>query len=91
MAMSVGATIVVRLFEPISLLFPENAMPSIRATVPTPVCILCESLASPPSRIGWLSAPNSGFVVGADEAGGAQTGNTEVRKIVDHCSHNGED
>ena len=52
------APIVVRLFEPISLLFPENAMPSLRATVPTPSGILCEGPASPPSRMGWLGAPD---------------------------------
>ena len=52
------APIVVRLFEPISLLFPENAMPSLRATVPTPSCILCDGPASPPSRMGWLQAPD---------------------------------
>jgi hypothetical protein len=50
MAMSVT----VRLFEPISFLFPENAMPSLRATVPVPTCVLCDSPASPPSRMGWL-------------------------------------
>jgi hypothetical protein len=54
MAMSVT----VRLFEPISFLFPENAMPSLRATVPTPSCILCDSPASPPSRMGWLQTPD---------------------------------
>jgi hypothetical protein len=52
------APIVVRLFEPISLLFPENAMPSLGATVPTPSCILCEGPSSPPSRMGWLQAPD---------------------------------
>jgi hypothetical protein len=41
------APIVVRLFEPISLLFPENAMPSLRA-----------GPASPPSRMGWLGTPD---------------------------------
>jgi hypothetical protein len=51
------APIVVRLFEPISLLFPDGAMPSFSATVPSPCCILCGDPASPPSRMGYLSAP----------------------------------
>ena len=51
--------IAVRLFEPISLLFPEaNVMPSLLATVPAPSCIICSGPASPPSRMGWLSAPD---------------------------------
>ena len=55
--MTVTPPIVVRLFEPISLLFPGNAMPSLRATVPPPSCILCDGPASPPSRMGWLGTP----------------------------------
>jgi hypothetical protein len=51
-------SVAVRLFEPISFLFSENAMPSLRATVPLPHCILCEGPASPPSRMGWLQAPD---------------------------------
>jgi hypothetical protein len=50
--------IVIRLFEPISLLFPESAMPSLRATVSPPSCILCEGPASPPARMGWLETPD---------------------------------
>jgi hypothetical protein len=52
--------IVARLYEPISLLFPQGAlhMPSLRATVPPPACILCDGPASPPSRMGWLQAPD---------------------------------
>jgi hypothetical protein len=61
MAMSVT----VRLFEPISLLFTENAMPSLRATVSLPPCVLCDGPASPPSRMGWLQTPDrqAGFCV----------------------------
>ena len=52
------APIVVRLFEPITLLFPKaNDMPLL-ATVPSPVCIICSGPASPPSRMGWLSTPD---------------------------------
>jgi hypothetical protein len=52
------APIVVRLFEPISFIFPQAsaAMPP-GATVPLPICVLCEGLASPPSRMGWLQTP----------------------------------
>jgi hypothetical protein len=50
--------IVVRLFEPISLLFPDGAMPSLHATIPPPVCLLCGEPASPPSRMGWLETPD---------------------------------
>jgi hypothetical protein len=58
-------TTTVRLFEPISLLFPENALPSLRATVPPPHCILCDGPAAPPSRMGWLQTPDrqAGFCV----------------------------
>jgi hypothetical protein len=53
------AHIVVRLFEPITLLFPKaDAMPSFDATVPSPRCILCEGVAFPPSRMGWVSSPD---------------------------------
>jgi hypothetical protein len=31
------------------------AQPS--ATVPVPVCLLCDGPASPPSRMGWLESP----------------------------------
>ena len=49
--------IVVRLFEPISLLFPESAaMPSL--SVEAPNCILCEGPASPPSRMGVVATPD---------------------------------
>ena len=51
------APIVVRLFEPITLLFPEDAMPALDATIPSPNCLLCEGPASPPSRMGWLETP----------------------------------
>ena len=51
-------SVTVRLFEPISLLLTENAMPSLRATVPPPHCILCDTPAAPPSRMGWLQAPD---------------------------------
>ena len=30
----------------------------LRATVAPPNCILCDGLASPPSRMGWLQAPD---------------------------------
>jgi hypothetical protein len=49
--------IVVRLFEPISLLFPESAaMPSL--SVEAPNCILCAGPASPPSRMGVMATPD---------------------------------
>ena len=55
--------IAVRLFEPISLLFPEaNVMPSLLATVPAPSCVICNGPASPPSRMGWLATPDRVFV-----------------------------
>ena len=47
----------IRLFEPITLLFPEGAMPALDATIPSPNCLLCEGPASPPSRMGWLETP----------------------------------
>jgi hypothetical protein len=51
--------IVVRIFEPISFVFQEGAMPQpLHATVPRPNCILCDRPASPPSRMGWLQAPD---------------------------------
>ena len=49
--------IAIRLFEPITLLFPEGAMPALDATIPSPNCLLCEGPASPPSRMGWLGTP----------------------------------
>jgi hypothetical protein len=59
MTITAAPPIVVRLFEPISLLFPQGAhMPSLRATVPPPNCILCEGPASPPSRMGWAETPD---------------------------------
>ena len=51
-------SIVVRLFEPISLLFPESAMLPLSATVLSPVCLLCGDPASPPSRMGTLATPD---------------------------------
>jgi hypothetical protein len=54
---------VVRLYEPISLLFPDGAMPQLSATVPPPCCIVCASPASPPARMGWLKTPEALFVV----------------------------
>ena len=49
--------IVVRLFEPISLLFPESAaMPSLSVEVLN--CILCEGPAWPPSRMGVMATPD---------------------------------
>ena len=50
--------IVVRLFEPITLLFPKATAMPLLATVPSPCCILCSDPASPPSRMGWLSTPD---------------------------------
>ena len=51
--------IVVRIFEPISFVFQEGVMPQpLYATVPPPNCILCDGPASPPSRMGWLQAPD---------------------------------
>jgi hypothetical protein len=32
-------------------------MPSYDRTVDPPKCLLCAGLASPPSRMGWLSSP----------------------------------
>lgn len=55
--MTSAPPIVVRVFEPITLLFPEGAMPSLDATIPSPNCILCGDPAFPPSRIGWLELP----------------------------------
>jgi hypothetical protein len=50
--------VAIRLYEPITLLFPEGAaMPQLRGTVRALPCILCEGLASPPSRMGWLETP----------------------------------
>jgi hypothetical protein len=51
-------TTAVRLYEPISLLFPETSMRSFHATIPPPSCVLCGDPASPPARLGWLSAPD---------------------------------
>jgi hypothetical protein len=49
--------IVVRLFEPISLLFSKGTeMPPRTAVAPN--CVLCGSSASPPSRMGFLSTPD---------------------------------
>jgi hypothetical protein len=51
--------IVVRLFEPISLIFPKDAaVPSLRTTVRPPNCILCDRPPSPPSRMGWFETPD---------------------------------
>ena len=51
--------IVVRLFDPISFIFPEaSASMPLGATVPLPICVLCEGLASPPSRLGWAQTPD---------------------------------
>lgn len=59
MTIAPSTPIVVRLFEPITLLFPGGIdMPPSAATVPSPCCILCGGPASPPSRMGWLSAPD---------------------------------
>ena len=55
--MTSAPPIVVRLFEPTTLLFPEGAMPAFDATIPSPNCLLCEGPASPPSRMGWLETP----------------------------------
>jgi hypothetical protein len=49
--------IVVRLFEPISLLFPEGALMP-HSTVAAPNCILCSGKASPPSRMGFVATGN---------------------------------
>ena len=58
MTLAHPAPIVVRLFEPITLLFPKaNDMPLL-ATVPPPVCIVCSGPASPPSRMGWMQTPD---------------------------------
>jgi hypothetical protein len=59
MTVAAPSPILVRLFEPISLLFPKGTrMPSLLATVPSPNCIICDGPASPPSRTGWLHAPD---------------------------------
>jgi hypothetical protein len=58
MSVDADQPIVIRLFEPISLLFTEGEMPSFSATIPPPKCILCQGPASPPSRMGWLKTPN---------------------------------
>jgi hypothetical protein len=34
-------------------------MPSLRATVPPPRCLMCKGPASPPSRMGWLESPET--------------------------------
>ena len=55
MTIAPAAPIVVRIFEPISFVFQEGAMPQpLCATVAPPNCILCDGLAAPPSRMGWL-------------------------------------
>jgi hypothetical protein len=59
MTIAAAPPIVVRLFELISLIFPKGAaVPSLRATVPPPNCILCDRPASPPSRMGWFETPD---------------------------------
>jgi len=53
------APIIVRLFEPITFLFPKAVdMPTSIATVPSPCCVLCSGPASPPSRMGYLETPD---------------------------------
>jgi hypothetical protein len=57
MTIAPAPPIVVRLFEPISLLFPKaGAMPQLRGTVPAAPCLLCGGSAFPPSRMGCLDA-----------------------------------
>ena len=60
MTLAAPAPIIVRLYEPITLIFPPpkaNVMPLL-ATVPCPVCVICSEPASPPSRTGWLATPD---------------------------------
>jgi hypothetical protein len=51
--------LVIRLFEPISFIFPKAGatMPQLAGTVPSPACILCDGPASPPSRMGVIATP----------------------------------
>jgi hypothetical protein len=57
MTIASSTPIIVRLYEPITLLFPEAGdMPPL-ATVLSPCCVLCGETASPPSRMGWLETP----------------------------------
>jgi hypothetical protein len=59
MTVAAPAAITVRLYEPITLLFPkESAIPSLLAAVPCPACVICSDPASPPSRTGWLATPD---------------------------------
>jgi hypothetical protein len=56
----VDAPLIIRLYQAIGLSFPPGAphMPSLRATVPLPNCLLCDGPASPPSRMGYLATPD---------------------------------
>ena len=60
MTIAAPAPIIVRLYEPITLILPPpkaNVTPLL-ATVPCPVCVICSAPASPPSRTGWLATPD---------------------------------
>ena len=59
MTVAAPSPIIVRLYAPLTMLFPEGTdMPPSLATVPSPNCIICDGPASPPSRTGWLQAPD---------------------------------
>jgi hypothetical protein len=80
-------TVVVRLYEPISLLFPKGApMPMSDATVPSPVCILCDGPASPPARMGVLMAPERTAVFVVCGACSNCENEDLERKIIDKVS-----
>ena len=57
--MTIPAPIIVRLYEAMGLLFPSKGaqMPQLANTVPLRNCVLCRGLATPPSRMGVILAP----------------------------------
>ena len=58
MTLAHPAPIIVRLYAPLTLLFPKEGNMPLTATVPSPRCIVCDDPASPPSRLGWLRTPD---------------------------------
>jgi hypothetical protein len=83
MTLDAPSSIVARVFEPISLLFPEaGAMPS----VPPPVCILCQGPASAPSRMGWVQSPDQQGVFVTCSACSDCDDNELERRIVERIT-----
>jgi hypothetical protein len=52
------APIVIRLYDPLTLIIPQGAeMPQLAATIPTPNCLLCNRHSHlPPAKTAWISA-----------------------------------